>query len=30
MTGKVIEPSITAKILGVIFDQELRWKQHVQ
>jgi ribonuclease HI len=28
--GKTIEPSPTAKLLGVIFDQELRWKEHVQ
>ena len=30
MSSKVIEPSTTAKLLGVIFDHELRWKQHVQ
>ena len=30
MNGKVIEPSTTAKLLGVIFDHELRWKVHVQ
>lgn len=30
MNGKVIEPSTTAKLLGVIFDQELRWKEYVQ
>jgi hypothetical protein len=30
MQGTIIQPSPTAKLLGVIFDQELRWKQHVQ
>ncbi|OGE46890.1 hypothetical protein PENARI_c093G11063, partial [Penicillium arizonense] len=30
MNGKTIEPSPTAKLLGVVFDQELRWKEHVQ
>ena len=30
MNGKPIQPSTTAKLLGVIFDQELRWKEHVQ
>ncbi|THC88516.1 hypothetical protein EYZ11_012034 [Aspergillus tanneri] len=30
MQGKVIQPSSTAKLLGVVFDQELRWKEHVQ
>jgi ribonuclease HI len=30
MQGTTIRPSVTAKLLGVIFDQELRWKQHVQ
>jgi hypothetical protein len=30
MNGKTIKASSTAKLLGVIFDQELRWKQHVQ
>lgn len=29
MNGKVVEPSTPAKLLGVIFDQELRWKKHV-
>ncbi|XHF99701.1 hypothetical protein AWENTII_013004 [Aspergillus wentii] len=28
--GTVIRPSTTAKLLGVVFDQELRWKEHVQ
>jgi ribonuclease HI len=30
INGKTIEPSPTAKLLGVIFDHELRWKEHVQ
>jgi hypothetical protein len=30
MNGKEIKPSRTAKLLGVIFDRELRWKEHVQ
>ena len=30
MNGKVIEPSTTAKLLGVNSDHELRWKDHVQ
>lgn len=30
MSGKTVEPSPTAKLLGVIFDQELRWKEHIQ
>ncbi|THC88345.1 hypothetical protein EYZ11_012204 [Aspergillus tanneri] len=30
MSGKVIQPSPKAKLLGVIFDQELRWNEHVQ
>ena len=30
MQGTTIRPSATAKLLGVVFDQELRWKQHVQ
>lgn len=28
--GAVIKPSLTAKLLGVVFDQGLRWKEHVQ
>lgn len=28
--GATIEPSATAKLLGVVCDQELRWKEHVQ
>jgi hypothetical protein len=30
MNGKSIKPSRTAKLLGVTFDQELRWKKHIQ
>lgn len=30
MNGKPVEPSPTAKLRGVIFDHELRWKEHVQ
>ena len=30
MNGITITPSTTAKLLGVIFDHELRWKEHVQ
>ncbi|KAI3047626.1 hypothetical protein CBS147353_11740 [Aspergillus niger] len=30
MNGKVIKPSAAVKLLGVIFDRELRWKEHVQ
>ena len=30
MNGKAIKPSPSAKLLGVIFDRELRWKEHVQ
>jgi hypothetical protein len=30
VNGKTVEPSPTAKLLGVVFDQELRWKEHVQ
>lgn len=29
MNGKTVEPSTTAKLLGVILDRELRWKEHV-
>lgn len=28
--GKVIHAGRTAKLLGVVFDEELRWKDHVQ
>ncbi|THC87933.1 hypothetical protein EYZ11_012624 [Aspergillus tanneri] len=30
ISRKVIQPLSKAKLLGVIFDQELRWKEHVQ
>ena len=30
INGKTVEPSPTAKLLGVISNQELRWKEHVQ
>jgi ribonuclease HI len=30
INGKTVKPSPTAKLLGVVFDQELRWKEHVQ
>ncbi|CEL11943.1 Putative Reverse transcriptase [Aspergillus calidoustus] len=30
INGKTIKPADTAKLLGVIFDKELRWKEHVQ
>lgn len=30
MNGKAIQPLSTAKLLGVTFDQELQWKEHVQ
>jgi ribonuclease HI len=30
MNGNTIEPSPEAKLLGVTFDHELRWKEHVQ
>lgn len=30
MNGKIIQAGNTAKLLGVIFDQELRWRDHVQ
>jgi ribonuclease HI len=30
MNGEIVTPSPTAKLLGVIFDHELRWKEHVQ
>lgn len=30
MDGQVIPASRTAKLLGVVFDDELRWKDHVQ
>jgi hypothetical protein len=30
MDRKTIKPATTTKVLGVVFDQELRWKEHVQ
>lgn len=30
LNGNTIKPSTTAKLLGVVFDHELRWKGHVQ
>jgi hypothetical protein len=30
MGGKIIKPADTAKLLGVVFDKEMRWKEHVQ
>ncbi|GFG17532.1 putative reverse transcriptase [Aspergillus lentulus] len=30
MNGRTIKPANTAKHLGVIFDKELRWKEHVE
>ncbi|KAJ6004638.1 hypothetical protein N7540_013007 [Penicillium herquei] len=30
MHGNAIKPSTTAKLLGVVFDHELRWRPHVQ
>ncbi|KAI3043038.1 hypothetical protein CBS147353_11848 [Aspergillus niger] len=30
MQGATIKPSETAKLLGVVWDRELRWKEHVQ
>jgi ribonuclease HI len=30
MNSNVITPSTTTKLLGVVFDHELRWKDHVQ
>ncbi|THC87494.1 hypothetical protein EYZ11_013059 [Aspergillus tanneri] len=30
MNGKFIKPANTAKLLGAIFDKEMRWKDHVQ
>ena len=30
MQGTIIHPSATAKLLGVVFDRELRWKEHFQ
>jgi hypothetical protein len=30
INGKTIQASKTAKLLGVVFDQEIRWKGHIQ
>lgn len=30
LNGTAVRPSATAKLLGVVFDRELRWKEHVQ
>jgi hypothetical protein len=30
MNGKTTKPADTAELLGVIFDKEMRWKEHVQ
>jgi hypothetical protein len=30
MNGTIINASEKAKLLGVVFDQELRWKDHIQ
>jgi hypothetical protein len=30
VNGTAVRPSNTAKLLGVVFDQELRWKYHIQ
>jgi hypothetical protein len=30
MNGEIVKPSPTAKLLGVIFDHELRWKEHIK
>jgi ribonuclease HI len=30
LNGTVVRSSPTAKLLGVVFDRELRWKEHVQ
>jgi hypothetical protein len=30
MGGKTIKPTDTAKLLGVVFNKEMRWKKHVQ
>jgi hypothetical protein len=29
VNGTVVSPSPPAKLLGVVFDQELRWKDYV-
>jgi len=30
ISGEVIKASSTAKLLSVVFDQEMKWKEHVQ
>ncbi|THC88816.1 hypothetical protein EYZ11_011733 [Aspergillus tanneri] len=30
MNGKTVKQSPTGKLLGVVFDQGLRWKEHIQ
>lgn len=30
MNGTIVKPADTAKLLGVVFDKEMRWKEHVQ
>jgi hypothetical protein len=30
MEGQVVQATNTAKLLGVTFDTEMRWKEHVQ
>jgi hypothetical protein len=30
INGRTIKPADTAKLLGVIFDKDLRWNEHVQ
>ena len=30
MDGQTVQASTTAKLLGVVFDTEMRWKEHVQ
>jgi hypothetical protein len=29
MDGKIIKPANIVKLLGVIFDKEMRWKEHI-
>ncbi|KAJ5987715.1 hypothetical protein N7481_002925 [Penicillium waksmanii] len=30
MNSKTVKPTTSAKLLGVIFDQELQWKEHIR
>ena len=30
MDGQTVQASTTAKLLGVVFDTEMRWKEHIQ